>query len=395
MKRRQVMVLLLIVVIAGSAFYYVNSRYPSARGMSLNEWIEVYSEARFGREKVQPNHHAADEAIAAIREMGNPAVKRLTDKLETRDSRSMLVLHDLSRRQSLIDIPFEPASSKRHVPAEILCDLGVVVSNSVPRLVRMLDDPELGPDAARVLAAVGHASLDPLIGSMKSQNVLARSLAAQALGWMGTNAAPAMPELVELMRDTNRVVRSAVIRSLGAIGTSKPEMEQMLTRLLHSADAGDAACGLMNFESNCVLIFTRSLTNSSRATLAASITALQSWRDRKRYAALPNHPRTQRYLKQRERAAFNLKALGTDLILQRNVSTAYVARTLLPNLNEPDSRVRELSADMLSGFPSEAKLIRPALQKASGDSDALVRAAARRSLERLTSASGASGLESQ
>jgi len=386
MNRERVLIGLLLLVTIGSALLYWRLRYPAFGGQSLNEWIEEYKEAMYLRDNPGPNHRGADYAVDAIRKMGPTAVSRLVGMMETKDSRLNLVLIDLARKQSLVDVPFDPASSRRSLPVEILCDLGPSASNAVPRLMRLLYDTELSTDAGRVLAAIGTASVPSLVGALAAEQGHARSLAAQALGWMGADASPAVPLLVERLQETNRVVRSAVIRSLGAIGSPKLEIEKRLTSLLHTSDALDASCGLASLGSNCVPILTRALTNADPKVRVAGIAGLQTWRDKVKRWGWATDPRTQRHLQYSHSTIFNLKALSANMVSLKGRTNTFLARTLIENLVDPDPRVRELSTAMLAGFPTEVSIIKPALNKALGDESEPVRSVARRSLEELEKA---------
>jgi HEAT repeat protein len=396
MKRERVLIGLLLVVTIGSALFYWHLRNPSFGGQSLNEWIEEYKEAMDSRDNPGPNHRGADYAVDAVRKMGPAAVSRLVGMMEAKDSRLKLELIDLARKQSMVDVPFDPASSRRSLPVEILCDLGPSASSAVPRLIPLLHDSELGSDAGRVLAAIGASSVRLLVTELTVEDVYTRSLAAQALGWMGEEAAPAVPLLVERLQDTNRTVRSAVIRSLGAIGSPKLEIEKRLASLLHTSDALYAACGLASLGSNCVPILTRALTNADPKVRVAGVAGLQTWRDRVKRWGWATDPRTQRHLQYRHSAMFNLKAVSANMITLKGRTNTFLARTLVENLAERDPQVRELSAAMLAGFPSEVSIIKPALRKVLDDESELVRSAARRALAELeTAASGGSGTDAK
>ena len=389
MKRERAFIGLLMVVTIGSVAFYWRLRTPAFGGQSLNEWIEEYKEAMYARDNPGPSHRSADHAVDAIRKMGPTAVSRLLSMMETKDSRLKLALTDLARKQSMVDVPFDPASSRRSIPTEILCDLGPWASNAVPRLIRLLHDTELGSDAGRVLAAIGASSVRPLVTELTVEEVHTRSIAAQALGWMREDAAPAVPFLLGRLQETNQAVRSAVIRSLGAIGSPKLEIEKRLASLLHTSDALDAACGLASLGSNCVPILTRALTNADPKVRVASIAGLQTWRDRVKRWGWATDPRTQRHLQYRHSVVFNLKAMSANMITLKGKTNTFLARTLIENLAERDPQVRELSAAMLAGFPSEASIIKPALRKVLDDESEVVRMAARRALAGFeTAASG-------
>ena len=155
---------------------------------------------------------------------------------------------------------------------------------------------------------------------------------------------------------------------------------------MHTSDALDAACGLASLGSNCVPILTRALTNADPKVRVAGVAGLQTWRDRVKRWGRETDPRTQRHLQYTHSVMFNLKALSANMIILKGRTNTFLARTLIENLAERDPQVRELSAAMLAGFPSEVSIIKPALRKVLDDESEPVRMAARKALAELETA---------
>jgi hypothetical protein len=210
-----------------------------------------------------------------------------------------------------------------------------------------------------------------------------RLQAVRILGWIGPDAASAVPQLIHSLSDTNRAVRGTAIRALGAIGEPRDEVEQRLISLLHEPEyALDAACGLVSMGTNSIPVLTRALTNEHAAVRVVGVGGLRFWHDyRRRTPAERERNRVQWRI--RTSSMLNLQTFqGTLLKLSAGEHQAPVS-VLIGNLNDPDPRVRELSAAMLAGFPTESDRIVPALEKCLQDEDPAVSAAVRRALEKL------------
>ena len=357
---------------------------PSFQGKSLSEWLENYERVVLAQSPLPwPRSPYPTEALEAVRSMGQPAVDILLDRMNASDPAWKLKLVSLARKQSLFKVQFQPANRRRSVAVAVLGDLGSSVSNAVPTLVARLSDESLGDTAASLLAGIGRASVEPLQARLAHKDPKVRRQAAQILGWIGPDAASAVPQLIHSLSDTNEGMRGSAIRALGAIGVPHDEIELRLIGLLHvPEDALDAACGLVAMGSNNIPLLTRALTNEHAAVRVAGLGGLRFWRDYRRRAPA-DRERNPVQWRQRTSSGLDLKTFqGTLQQLSAGEHQAQVS-ALIGNLDDPNPRVRELSAAMLAGFPTESARSVPVLDLCLGDPDAVVRAAARRSMERL------------
>lgn len=387
MKRRPFLLVAVLLPVALAALWLAaRLREPRAQGRSLSQWMEEYELSLNPPGSFNaPDHRRADRAIAALREMGPAGVQALMRRMAERDPAWKLTLLEWSRKQSLIRIDHEPAEHRRHWAVSALCDLGPSASVALPRLATWLGDPEFPEDASRVMASIGPASLSVLTASLAHRNERTRRLAAQALGWLGRDASPAVPVLLASLLQTNALPRSAVIRSLGAIGAPRKEIETQLTGLLRQpADTFDAACGLAKLGGDSLLPLMLALTNSEPKVLVAGLAGLNFWHEINKRPA-PTEVREVRQRVQRLDTLFNLKAIGMGFAGRSRSPDPVIARTLTLTLTNTDASasLRALSAEMLSRFPGGTQFSIPALHVALDDADASVRQAARNSLERL------------
>ncbi|MSU62462.1 MAG: hypothetical protein EXS31_08705 [Pedosphaera sp.] len=146
----------------------------------------------------------------------------------------------------------------RREAAHQLSLLGAEARAALPELIKALDDSQqqvwlgavvalaqIGPDAKDSISAllrglnrtaqregrqvwyrssfalgrIGVAAVPALIDSLKSSEALVRAGAAQALGWIGTDAGPALPLLAPLLNDSDEQVRQLSGEALARIGS--------------------------------------------------------------------------------------------------------------------------------------------------------------------------------
>jgi len=366
------------------AMAVLHHREPSFQGRSLGQWMEEY-ERVLSAPQVSKDAPPAypTEAVEAIRRMGQPAVDALLQQMGAKDPQWKLKLIALVQKQSLFKVEFQRADVRRGRANAVLCELGPAASNAVPTLVAWLSDDERANPAAQVLASIGRASVGPVLAQLANGDTKVRQQAVQVLGWIGPDANQAVPWLVNCLSETNRALRNAAIRALGAIGVPRDEIEPRLIGLLHQPeDAVDAACGLVCMEAKLIPMLTRALTNEHSKVRLAGMAGLAFLQDIRRMPHLQTE-RDRLHWKQRQSMRFNLTTMRVRLQQQSAGEDRVLAFVLVNNLQDPDPRVRELSAAMLAGFPSEVARSVPALEKCLQDADTTVRATARRSLDQL------------
>ena len=387
MKRGQLITIGFIVALSiggASVMAVLQGRELSYQGLTLEEWLEEFDRGFYNASKsIWPRRTYPSDPVEAIRSMGQPAVDALLDRMTYEDPAWKLRLIALIQKQSLIKLSFKPAGARRGGAFSALCELGPSASNAVPRLVAWLSDRDLGNYSEYLLASIGRASVEPLQTRLASEDPKVRATAAKVLGWIGPDATSAVPQLVHSLSDTNRAVRSAAIRALGAIGEPRDEMEQRLIGLLHvPEDAFDAACGLVYLGTNSIPVLTRAMTNEHSAVRWAGAGGVKFWQDYHRRPPA-NRERSPMQWRQSNRTRMLLEAAHGSLPMRAGMESRSLVTLLIDNLEVPDPRVRELSAAMLAGFPTESARSVPALEKCLLDEDAAVRTTVRRSLEQL------------
>jgi len=264
----------------------------------------------------------------------------------------------------------------------------------------------LGPQAAQAVPAL-HALLDVKSGA----NEYARSMAAWALGRIGSAAAGQIPFLIETMRSTKLLaVRRSTAEALGTFGdAAKPAVSELLKMLnnedeisrvnaavaLWKVDRHPAAMPALlemlrhgdTSQSYAVAVALGQMENEAETVAPALIEAFHSPSADVRRAAA-------RSLGQLGKAAFpaitKAKALqDPDVEARRTVVEAlgWMGPVAVPPLvfamNDTSPVVRRSAARALGDLGVEAKSARAVLEAAASDPQEDVRAAAGRALQQI------------
>jgi hypothetical protein len=122
-----------------------------------------------------------------------------------------------------------------------LADLGPAAAPAIPQLAQMLKEGRNCNAAAYTLASIGTNALPVLIDALTNGNPVARLEAAGAMGGLGEAAEAAVPALVECMHDENSGVRGNAIAALQSIPKRPDVAVPALIAALADPDAHDNA----------------------------------------------------------------------------------------------------------------------------------------------------------
>ena len=199
-------------------------------GKTVAEWSTLV----FGQQA------QADEASAALKQMGPAAVPDLVKLLGARDAflqpqiRSMVRGWPAPFGKWLA--PFTtrlPAAWVKRGAARSLAIIGPPAREAVPALLVSLKDPDEGFawEAAGALGRIGEPSLPGLLEAMRAPMASTRRAAAYALGGIGTKPDVVVPPLVVALHDADASVVSSASGSLGKLGL--PAMAQLVIVVGH------------------------------------------------------------------------------------------------------------------------------------------------------------------
>ncbi len=175
-------------------FYFaLPPREPSYHGQSLHEWVRVYTEGYGWGDAPQ-----ILEADDAIRHMGKRSLPFLVDMISARAFEGNP--RDLLRAFWLLRGAAKPA---------------------VPRLTRLLNQPETSEAAANALGSIGADGLAGLVNAVSSTNPEVRASAVAALlnyyPWGGQEAEPNFkidPDELRAMQAMEKTVVPALVGSI-------------------------------------------------------------------------------------------------------------------------------------------------------------------------------------
>jgi HEAT repeat protein len=270
-------VLLFLGVFGLTAWQIVRPTEPVYRGRRLNLWLERY----------RPDGDMP-EVDEAVRSVGTNAIPFLLQNLQAKDSRLKPMLTVLGLKYISARI--------HHMRAEKgFSALGADASKAVPDIIEVYEqNPSASAReaAANALVAIGPAAeqaIPALIKSTASTNSDVRAFALYTLGrmaiesdlvdpvlirglhdpvrqvrydaafglsslsFMGGNAKPAVPALLDALQDTDLGVRCGAAQALGHIHTEPGIVVAALIKSLQDPDAGvraHAAAALGEFGTN-------------------------------------------------------------------------------------------------------------------------------------------------
>ncbi len=222
---------------------------PVSNGKHLSAWVKDLNEPPA----------IGSESAKAIRQLGTNALPYLLEELSN---------HDTGLRKRIMDWAADDGNNfqkfwwtysdeGRAVRAQnAMITLGPIAKPALGELVRRLNDPSSPYTVATVLGHIGPEALNPLLNALTNSSSEVREKAAGGLGWMGTNAQPAIPKLLTTLHDPVWHVRVGSAFALGKIGCEPeiviPELIASLSDMgpqQYGRVRGEAAFGLGLFGS--------------------------------------------------------------------------------------------------------------------------------------------------
>jgi len=242
MKRRIFFILTALVLLFAVGLVVLREREyqrESYQGRHTRDWAWMMLSSQ-----ASPSDTNRQEAIAALRALGPRAVPPLRRMLAERDkiyekpivqaARSLPV----SQRLALIR-KLRPGQALAHRLAAInaLGILGTNAAEAVPDLLQAMQEPigQIRWDAARALAAIGDAGVAALAAAAADTNAGVRHAAIFALGESRTNAPFVAAALFDGLLDPDQSVRASASY---AVGKLRLNAVPMLMEQLSSKDLG-------------------------------------------------------------------------------------------------------------------------------------------------------------
>ena len=248
-KRVQIALALLLVAALGMVCWQVlGLREPVYQAKRLSLWLQGYN----------PDGDSP-EVDEALRTMGTNAIPVLLENLQAKDS--VLKVH-----LAAFGLHYTPAET-RHLRAQKgLSALGAEASNAVPALIEIYQQnfaSSAREAAANTLVEIGPAAkmaIPVLIKSAASTNSDVRAFALYTLGRMALESETVVPVLIKGLHDPDREVRFNAAFGLEALafmgGDAKPAIPALVETLKdsHPSARASAATALGHIHSEPALV---------------------------------------------------------------------------------------------------------------------------------------------
>jgi hypothetical protein len=189
-RRRAWSLAVALVMMAGALVWWFERQMPPDplyQGKALSAWLQTYAPSS----PFVPHSPEWKQTDEAVRQIGTKGIPLLVQMLRQRDSKLKVWLlgfaqkHGLSKRLHLA-----PARERNFEASRAFIALGDLASGAVPDLVQAYRENE---------------------------NIDCRGAIADALGWIGPGAKPAIPLLLEAATNANSKVRANALWALGEI----------------------------------------------------------------------------------------------------------------------------------------------------------------------------------
>jgi HEAT repeat protein len=221
--RRKIIILILMIAVAGGCLFCVlPPAEPSYQGKSLSVWIRGLE-----YENVNPT----DEQRAALRAMGDPAVKRLIRILQSRDS--AIKRKFVTYAQHHADIHNRFIAPRYVIPEDVyhseaataLGEIGPAAQAAIPALTTASTNKYflVAARAKAALINIRQESITPLLVLLADTQSTNWCPAALTVKYLGTNGEAAVPLLISALPSTNVGIRQYAVWGLGGIA-SRPDL---------------------------------------------------------------------------------------------------------------------------------------------------------------------------
>lgn len=245
MKVRFGLALLVVAAMLAAIVWALRPREPVYQGKRLSVWLEELV--------VQKEGESLDDVSARLPMFTNVVRSLGTDALP----QYLKWLSDVPRPPGLADKVDQAlgglSRGRLHLPqrshqcwkAERSLEvLGSAAAPAIPNLLQLLTDPDAGWVAARCLVFIGPAALPALSNTVMTTSGDARRHAITALADLGPVAQPAAPLLLHLVR-SNPPLADYALRALAEVETNATALLPLLIeRLADTNTACGAAYGL-------------------------------------------------------------------------------------------------------------------------------------------------------
>lgn len=158
-----------------------------------------------------------DAAFLAFREMGTNAIPALLHVIQSGGTPFQKMILKFNRSQSVVQLPYGKPWIRTRAATWALYAMGTNAAPALPVLTNLLFHSNALASSTTVLAGIGPEALPALMTALTNQNDRIRHSAASGLGWERSDASIIVPALIARLQDRNRLVHVAAVSSLGQL----------------------------------------------------------------------------------------------------------------------------------------------------------------------------------
>jgi HEAT repeat protein len=246
---------------------------PRYQGRPLTSWLHQCSDTPLEEKQ------RLDEAQQAVRAIGaGKALPTLLRMAEARDGpvRSWVIKQNEKLGARAFNIPTAEDTQQLAIAGfEALETNG---APAVPKLARLLDDPDHAFTALRCLIDVGAPAEAAVVRALTNKSVQVRSFATQQFGWVTDDTDDFLGHMEKCLSDPDRSVRFIAIQGIGMQTHARDSAIPLLLRALRDNSLSVcAAQSLANFGTNAGRAFPdlrKAAENADRNTARQALISL-------------------------------------------------------------------------------------------------------------------------
>ena len=235
MNRRRILLLLALVAVVAVLvlFWPRGPKEPVYQGKRLTEWIQQaqWPTRRF---PTQPERERADAARQAIKAIGTNALPYLVSEFVRPESKWRTSFNRWASKHPSIRFRFADFDTRVLAAANGLGILGRDAAPALPTLAEYLGDSRMGFTAAMAMGKAEDLAIPYFLKAIASGDSLAAENAGKVIAnlMQMRDTEPAIPGLIQMLQHTNESTRRVAAWTLGGLRSQTEAMVPALTTAL-------------------------------------------------------------------------------------------------------------------------------------------------------------------